>query len=98
MKKRCSICMWAKSINEDKEYGSILEMVKDDVNDYLICINPLNNHARTINDGSNRLIHMDTGLNLPHIGFQVDDDNYCEAFAISKQMQKDIKDGCYEIQ
>lgn len=94
MKKSCSMCLWALPINMDKEYESVLEMIRDD--DYLICINPLNNHARTINDGSNRLINMDTGLSLPHIGFQVDDDSYCEAFAISEQMQKDIKVGCYD--
>ena len=35
LKAKCAYCRFAKQANEDKEYESILAMLKDD--DYLVC-------------------------------------------------------------
>jgi hypothetical protein len=82
-KKQCKYCVWAKSSNEDKDYASIIEMVRDD--DYLVCTNVENIHSgRNINSGSNRLVSMDTDIKAPKVSFQVDDSDYCGAFKLNR--------------
>ena len=85
--KRCELCKWA--IIPELEDGSDFDMDAS-----LRCSNPLNNHSRNINNGSNRLTSMDTDLTLSYISFEVDDNDLCGAFDMSKQMMDDIKNGC----
>lgn len=80
---KCKYCIYAKVSNEDKEFESFLELINDE--SYLICTNVFNINSRNINDGSARIISMDTDIKAPKIGFKVDDDGYCGEFKLNKQ-------------
>jgi hypothetical protein len=56
----------------------------------LRCSNVLNNNARNINSGSGRLVSMDTELKPPFMSFEVEDDDFCDAFAMSERMKQDV--------
>lgn len=69
MKKVCINCCFADTVNADKEYESIADMLDDD-EDYLIC-------THTINVMSARNMNLNSGRNLKIEAFRVDDYDTC---------------------
>lgn len=80
--KRCELCKWA--VIPELEDGSDFDMDAS-----LRCSNPLNNHSRNINSQSGRPYMLKMFQS-----FEVDDNDLCGAFDMSKQMMDDIKNGC----
>lgn len=81
----CEICLYSKVYNEDKEYESILEMLKDAENNFLICTHNKVKKViskNTIKDGG----YVEKGI-YP----RVEDDFVCELFEKDKRMAKEIR-------
>ena len=50
MKNNCQSCNYSKVYNEDKEYNSVLEMINDVDNNFLICTHSNNRICARVED------------------------------------------------
>ena len=82
MKKRCELCVFAKIQITDN--GLDIDLDKP-----LVCIK----NGSDLPLKKSFLVDVG-GINRTALGIEVEDGGLCEHFKVSKQMQKDIKDGC----